>query len=173
MLEKIYNDFLVEFQNEGVYINEVPSAELKRHNPNSETGFISYNCNGGSFHLTYILIDSSIELELKLNVLLHEYGHYKFWKSLGCDQLMRLKENGDNWMILDEYNAFNFQLKNIYEIALKYEYSILKNTIKRIIDRHKYDPDMRYREAINCLLQDEIWKKSLELITLNYDINEE
>ena len=67
MLEKIYNDFLVEFQNEGVYINEVHSAELKRHNPNSETGFISYNCNGGSFHLTYILIDSSIELELKLN----------------------------------------------------------------------------------------------------------
>lgn len=169
MLEKIYNDLLVEFQNDGVAINEVPSAELKRHNPNSETGFISYNCNGGPFHSTYILIDSSIELELKLNVLLHEYGHYKFWKSLGCDQLMRLKENGDNWMILDEYNAFKYQLENIYEIALQFEHSILRNTMNRIIDRHNNDPDMRYREALNCLIQDEIWKKSVELTTLNYE----
>ena len=114
MLEKIYNDLLVEFQNDGVAINEVPSAELKRHNPNSETGFISYNCNGGPFHSTYILIDSSIELELKLNVL-------------------------------------------------------LRNTMNRIIDRHNNDPDMRYREALNCLIQDEIWKKSVELTTLNYE----
>jgi hypothetical protein len=165
MLEKIYNDLLVEFQNEGVAINEVSSSELKKHNPNSESGFISYNCNGGTFHSTYILIDSSIEMELKLNVLLHEFGHYSFWKSLGCDQLMRLRENGDNWMILDEYNAFYFQLKNIYEIAVKYDHSILKNTLHRIIDRHENDPDMRYREALNCLLKDEIWGKSIELIS--------
>jgi hypothetical protein len=169
MLEKIYNNFLVELQNDGVAINEVPSAELKRQIPNSEIGFISYNCNRGSFHSTYILIDSSIELELKLNVLIHEYGHYTFWKSLGCDQLMRLKENGDNWMILDEYNAFKYQLENIYEIALQFVHFILRNTMNRIIERHKSDPDMRYREALNCLLQDEIWKKSLELYNLSFD----
>lgn len=118
------------------------------------------------FHQILILIDCSLETELKLNVLLHELGHLKYWQSLGCDQLSRLKENGDNWVILNEFNAFKFQLHKVYEIALEYESSILENTMNRLINRQKNDPDLRYREAINCILQEEIWQKALKLTGL-------
>ena len=173
MISKIYSELVAEFQKEGVIIREVSSVELKRNSPNTEFGFISYNCNGDMVHQVCILIDCSIEKELKLNILLHELGHFNFWRSLGCDQLKSLKENEENWLILDEYKAFKFQLNRVYEIALTYDYSILKNTMITLIDRHKNDPDLRYREAINSIFQEEIWQQALDLTMLNHIYSED
>ena len=166
MLEKIYNDLVVEIQKEGIPINEVTSVELKRHNPNSEFGFISYNCNGDEFNSAYILIDSSISIELKINVLLHEFGHYLHYKKLGCNQVLYLQQNVDNWVIVDEYEAFKFQLIKIYAIAIHYDHNILRNTIIRLVDRFNNESNLRYREALTRLFQEEIWHETISIFGL-------
>lgn len=167
MSTKIYNDLFAEFQKEGIVIREVSTDELKRHSSNSDSGFINYECNGDVFNSAFILVDCSISIELKINVLLHEFGHYLHYKKIGCDQAKQLQQNVDNWIIVDEFEAFKFQLIKVYTIAIDNDINILRNTMLRLIDRFNNDSDLRYREALNRLFQDEIWQKAKKLTGLS------
>ena len=162
----VYNKKFEEL-NVGIFsIKDVPVSEIKKHNPNTEGGFTITNFENDNASEVIILIDSSQNVEIKLCVLFHEYGHALYHQHLGGREINNRKAKSDEkWVIDDEYEAFKNQLIEIYKIALAAGIEILKNMMQRLDKRRISDNDSRYRAALNRLYNEPIWKECMTLIS--------
>lgn len=161
LLNSEFNRLVQNIQTDIIKVHVVPDAVLKGKNPNTSLGFneVRFDQNH-KFVYAYILIDEQLDAEMKLNTLYHEYGHVNHYLSLGDIEIQRLRSINDfDWVVKDEYEAFKYQLSSIKQ----HGNPLLKNLMVRLEQRALSD-NQAYKEAIQSLIMDDLWKTCLACI---------
>ncbi len=157
---ELYENVKSESESEGIIVTETALLEIKKKGAGLEGGIGFLEINQSNDEVSNIWIDSSESAEMKLRIILHEFGHCKYYKTVGYfDMQKAIAKNDLKFKTENEYEAHKFQLERTKEIVetngdIQFLKTTLTNFKAKLVGQSK-----EYKPAIEQLMSENIWSE--------------